>query len=99
MPLFGAKGGLDSGSPETFNPLTGHVLLEYENSRGPVFHKIFHSLARGNRYQTNVKDKHRKCGMNYVTELSNILRDSNVNQDDRQEVLNSLRDLADNGTY
>jgi hypothetical protein len=35
--------------------------------------------------------------MNYVTELSNVLRDSNVSQDDRQAVLNSLRNLADKG--
>ncbi len=35
--------------------------------------------------------------MNYVTELSNVLRDSNVNDDDKQAVLKSLRDLADKG--
>jgi hypothetical protein len=35
--------------------------------------------------------------MNYVTELTQVLRDSNVSQDDRQAILNSLRDLADKG--
>jgi hypothetical protein len=61
MPLFGAKGGWDSASPNTFNPLTGHVLMEYENTHGPVFHKIFHSAMRGNRYQPNLEDMHRSA--------------------------------------
>jgi hypothetical protein len=35
--------------------------------------------------------------MNYVTELIQASRDSNVKEDDKQAILNSLRNLADNG--
>lgn len=35
--------------------------------------------------------------MNYVTELTDALRDSNIKAADKQAILNSLRDLADKG--
>ena len=96
MPLFSAKGGLNSASPDTFNPLTGQVLLEYENSHGPFSTKSS-TVSRGQP----LPDK--SCGyaqvrsMNYVTELSDVLRDSNVSQDDKQAVLRTLHDLATKG--
>jgi hypothetical protein len=74
MPLFGAKVGLDGASPATFNPLTGHVLPESGNNPAPF--SIKSSTAR--REAAVTSQTLRICTgvrLNYVTELSNILRD------------------------